>query len=193
MYYSDIYLYLILGVGFLCYLVFGSLGEEAFALYGKWRTQRGPFTDRKQSVPVRACAQRLNSKKSQVRLDATQTLGELNDVTAVPALVHALEVYERDAAFLEVAVSTLGRLGDARALPALHRLTGGRNASLMQAARRAIEAIEPKTALLRASSAPASNRDVLLRPAGSGPLPAARNMLIRASRAPTPSSDTTDN
>jgi hypothetical protein len=98
-------------------------------------------------------------------------------------LIRAIERHQNDPQFLQAAVEALERLGDPRALPALYPLTTGRNFSLMQAARQAVESIEPKTILLRAGTAPPSETGTLLRPLPL-PQPAPTDGLLRAYKEP---------
>jgi HEAT repeat protein len=96
-------------------------------------------------------------------MDAVQILGQLNDPTAVPALIKALERYNRDVPFAILVTRILSRLGDARALSALRPLTTGRDYRLMQAAREATQIIEARIVLLRPSHEPTPQEIVLLR------------------------------
>jgi HEAT repeat protein len=110
-------------------------------------------------------SQNITSYRRGLRLLSAECLGDSGNPTAVPVLLQAIERYERDAHFVEIAVKSLTRLGDVRALPTLRRLTHDRNLALMTAARYAIASIEPKVVLLRASSAPSfPHHQELLRP-----------------------------
>jgi hypothetical protein len=147
-----------------------------------WAERRNPFWDVEQSAAVRRWALRLNSRRSKVRMEAVERLGDLRDRTAVPALVRAVERYRTDARLLEVLVGVLRRLGDERAIPALRSLTSGRHLSLMQAAREAVAELEPKSVLLRAADS--GDCGVLLRAAQGDNPDAAR--LLRVPRGGGP-------
>lgn len=69
----------------------------------------------------------------------------------------------------------------AERLTALRPLTTGRNAALMQAARRAVAALEPKSVLLRAGVAPTAEPESLLRAAAT-PSSGDSERLLRASK-----------
>src|SRR5262249_18046066 len=106
----------------------------------------------------------LISRRRANRLEAVAILEMLNDRSAVPALLRALERYPKDAPFQQAVVKVLAQLDDPRALPALRALTHDRNYALMQAAREAIAVIAPKAELLRGASVPGSAARTLLRP-----------------------------
>jgi len=89
-------------------------------------------------------------------------LNELNDPTAVPALLKALRRYNRDVPFVIEVIETLGRLGDSRAVPALQPFTSGRHYGLMHSARQAAESIQAKSVLLRPSGIPRAGVAALL-------------------------------
>ncbi len=139
--------------------------KELLPYWTQWRSSRTGFSDSQQTSYVRGYATRLGSRRRERRVAAVQMLAQMNDHTAVPALVRALERYKEDGPFVEMVVRVLGQMGDERALPALKGLTRGRHLSLMQAAREAVQAMEPRTVLLRSSSAPGGEESVLLRPA----------------------------
>jgi hypothetical protein len=145
--------------------IVGALLKEFHPFYKRWVDSRSGFEDPHQTPYVRGYAKKLSSRRRENRLAAVEMLGQMNDRTAVPALVRVIEKYREDGPFVEQVVRVLGRMGDDRALPTLKALTSGRHHSLMQAAREAVEAIEPRSVLLRSSSAPVVQANTLLRPA----------------------------
>lgn len=149
-------------------LIVVALLKELRPSWQRWRASRNGFEDSQQSSYVRGYAARLSSPRRAQRVGAVASMGCMNDRTAVPALIRAIERYKEDGPFLEQVVKVLGEMGDDRALPVLRTLTNGRHHSLMQAAREAIGMIEPKSVLLRGSSAPEAQKNSLLRPAGGG-------------------------
>jgi HEAT repeat protein len=151
------------GIGYVIWTVL----RELYPPVGMWIGKRIGMADAGQSAAVRAYAVRLASKRRATRLRAVTRLADLNDPTAVPALLKCVSRYRGDGPFLEAVVGTLGKLGDDRALPALRELSRGRHLSLMREARAAIEAIEPKSRLLRAAAASPDAGDRLLRPCRS--------------------------
>ncbi|HZP81685.1 MAG TPA: HEAT repeat domain-containing protein [Chthonomonadaceae bacterium] len=161
------------------WLVVTALLEEAAGPVCRWWKAHSAFADAEQTPCVRKCAERLASRRSATRIEAVRILGLLDDPTAVPALTRALERYDKDARFLEAAIPVLAQLGDARALPALRRLTTDHSYAVMQAARQAIAAIEPKSVLLRSSASPATISDTLLRPVSTSAPPAEPYILLR--------------
>lgn len=169
------------------WIVVTALLEEAASPARRWWKAHSAFADAEQTPSVRKCAERLASRRSAVRQEAVRVLGMLNDPTAVPALARALERYDKDTRFLEAAIEVLAQFGDARALPALRRLTTDHSYSVMQAARQAIAAIEPKSVLLRSSASPATTSKVLLRPASASAPPTEPQTLLRPGVSPTSS------
>ena len=165
----------------LPYVVIGALlcsvALAITALLTHWWRIRG-FVYAGQSPAVRRCALRLTSLRRKERLRAAELLGEMNDRTAVPALVRAIRRNRRDGGFLEAAVRSLAHLGDDRALPVLRELTSGHHYGLMKAAREAVAAIEPASVLLRATP----ESEGLLRPAGRGGNSESQH-LLRAPRS----------
>lgn len=160
-----------LGIGLVLFAiayVFYTFLVEVSPPAKEWIGRRTGMADAGQSKAVRAYALRLASRKRSVRLTAIERLGDLNDRTAVPALLRCVKRYRNDGPFLEAVVRLLGNLGDERALPILRELSHGRHIRLMEEARAAVAAIEPRTTLLRPSaSARANAGDHLLRPAHS--------------------------
>jgi hypothetical protein len=116
-------------------------------------------------------------------VDAVQILRQLNDPTALPALLKALERYNRDVPFAILVAETLGRFGDTRALSTLRPLTTGRDYRLMQTARQATQIIEAKSVLLRPSHEPPPQEQILLRAAQPGATVDA-GVLLRAGETP---------
>lgn len=158
-------------LGCLVLLVGGLIGivvfETAIVLRGpfvRWWTDRLGVTDSKQSEYVSNLAVRLASPAKKARTHAAKMLGELNDVSAVPALIRAAERHGQDGHFLEVVVKSLDKIGDSRAVPLLRKLSTGHHHYLMSVARQALERIEPASVLLR----PAQESTNLLRPAHMG-------------------------
>ncbi len=149
----------------LAWAVVQAVCEETADAGKKWREKRRSLGRPDQPLPIQELAQNVTSLRRGVRLLAAECLGESGNPAAVPVLLQAIERFERDAHFVEIAVKSLTQLGDIRALPTLRHLTHDRNLALMTAAKYAIASIEPKVVLLRASSAPAvSMRQELLRP-----------------------------
>ena len=149
----------------LAWAVVQAVCEETADAGKKWREKRRSLERADQPHNIRQLAQNITSCRRGIRLLSAECLGEIGNAAAVPVLLQAIERYERDAHFVEVAVKSLTHLGDERALPTLRRLTHDRNLALMTAARYAIASIEPKVVLLRASSAPVVvHHQELLRP-----------------------------
>ena len=149
----------------LAWAVVQAVCEETADAGKKWRERRRSLQRPDQPLPIQQLAQNVTSHRRGIRLLAAECLGEGGNLAAVPVLLQAIERYERDAHFVEIAVKSLTCLGDERALPTLRRLTHDRNHALMTAAKHAVALIEPKTVLLRASSAPrVVVRQELLRP-----------------------------
>jgi HEAT repeat protein len=162
-------------------IVAGVVISELARPYERWRKERAILSNAKQSPGVQNCLEQLVSGGRRMRLEAARLLGELEDRTAVPGLLRAMERSPRDAHFLEAAVVALARLGDPRALPALNALARNHNHSLMAAARQAIDAIEPQAILLRGAPGPApAAPNTLLRPAGTCEGMEASHELLRA-------------
>lgn len=149
---------LILSIGRICW-------EEARSRLKAPPLKGRLFLDADQSKKVRRIAPGLGARNRDARLEAVRTLCLLNDASAVPALHKALERHNDDVPFVMEIVETLAALEDPRALSALRLLTSGRHYRLMEAARRAVSAIEAKSSLLRGASAPVQKTDALLRPA----------------------------
>jgi HEAT repeat protein len=156
-------LILFLGAAILVGLV--AVAKEILPFLQRCSERRHSFSDADRSEVVRKCAARLNSRSRKQRLYAVDLLSQMQDVTAVPALLKAAERYDGDPPFVEAVVEALHALGDGRSVPALRRLSRGRNMSLMAAARAALEDIEPKSRLLRSAAGPPA-APTLLRPAG---------------------------
>jgi hypothetical protein len=120
-------------------------------------------------------------------VEAAAELGEARDVTAVPALLRALEEAAegqspgwRDRG--EAMASALGQIGDRRALPLLYRLENVRGIGFISAVRAAIEKIEPKTSLLRPIVESHTPHD-LLRPASDAQDEADASELLRVDQS----------
>jgi hypothetical protein len=139
-------------------IVVGVLGwamlEEMALARSRKISRRHAFADHHQTDPVCLCTRRLGSVRRANRLDAVLILRQLNDPTAVPALLKALERYDRDVPFVMEVVETLAHIGDTRAVPALRALTVGRHYNLMRNARLATQTIEAKSILLRPCNQP---------------------------------------
>src|ERR1041385_3638572 len=121
-------------------------------------------------------------------IDTAVRLAEERDVTAVPALIIALQrcVDQQSPGWREVAealVLALARIGDRRALNLLYRLENVRGIGIIPSIREAIAAIEPQTSLLRPGSADDALTETLLRPAHSTPTPDNDAVLDRTSVA----------
>src|SRR5579871_3972708 len=96
--------------GMVVYILLSALFEEAREQGKRWRSAHGPLTDSHQSPGVRACAERLASKRRSARIEAARLMCDLNDTSAVPALLRAMDLHWKDADFLEVAVRSLAVL-----------------------------------------------------------------------------------
>jgi hypothetical protein len=104
-------------------------------------------------------------------IEAAQQLGAARDMTAVPALLRALEscVDSQRPGWREVAeelANALAQIGDGRALPLLRQLENVRGIGFIPAVRNAIAAIEPHSSLLRPGSL---DHGALLRPLQHSP------------------------
>ncbi len=179
------YVMLALMLAPLLWLILHTLTRlTAETLGDRWvmgRRKRREFWDAAQSPGVRMCAEKLAGRRMKDRIEAVQIMVLLNDSTAVPALIRAAERYESEVPFQFAIVAALRHFDDPRALPLLRRLTADRHYGLMQAARQAIETLEPRQMLLRAACAPAVAPESLLRPAAAAPPPADPQTLLRAS------------
>ena len=177
------YVMLALIVAPLVWLILHTLANlSAETLGDRWqmgRRRKREFWDAAQTPGTRMCAEKLAGRRMKDRIEAVSIMVLLNDATAVPALIRAAERYETDVPFLFAVVAALRHFDDPRALPVLNRLTTGRHYGLMQAAKQAIEQVEPRQTLLRASAAPVALPDSLLRPA-SAPPAADPSTLLRA-------------
>ena len=177
------YVMLVLIVAPLVWLILHTLTRISAETLGDcWqggRRRRREFWDAGQSPGARMCAEKLAGRHMKNRIEAVSIMVNLNDATVVPALIRAAERYETEVPFLFVVVEALRHFNDPRALPVLNRLTAGRHYGLMQAAKQAIEQLEPRQTLLRASAAPAASAGSLLRPA-SAPPTADPTTLLRA-------------
>ena len=83
--------------------------------------------------------QQLADKKWQAREAAARTLGQMEDIQAVPHLIQALD--DRYAAVRQAAVEALGRIGDERAVPHLIQALGDRKPSVSYEASKALSQI----------------------------------------------------
>ena len=156
---------------------------SAETLGARWqsgRRRKREFWDAAQTPGARMCAEKLAGRRMKDRIEAAHIMILLNDATCVPALIRAAERYETEVPFLLTVVSALRHFDDPRALPVLNRLTAGRHYGLMQAAKQAIEQLEPRQTLLRASAAPAASPESLLRPVSAPPI-SDPSTLLRAS------------
>lgn len=176
-------LILAMGVG----IVGWALLEEASLASRRKISRRHAFADSRQSDAVCLCTRRLGSVRRANRLEAVLILRQLNDLSALPALLKALDRYNHDVPFVMEVVVTLAHLGDSRAVPALRALTVGRHYDLMRAARQATETIEAKSILLRPCDQPGhwthSSSCMLLRPAHPYSSPDT-GILLRAGERP---------
>src|SRR5262249_8611517 len=103
-------------------------------------------------------------------IEAAEKLGQQRDLTAVPALLRALEqsVDSQRPGWIEQSAAlanALAQICDRRALPLLYRLDNVRGIGFIPAIRNAITAIEPHSSLLRPGSAGGAIPETLLRPA----------------------------
>jgi len=177
------YVMLALIVAPLVWLILHTLARLSAETLGDFwqsgRRKKREFWDAAQSPGARMCAEKLAGRRMKDRIEAVGIMVNLNDATVVPALIRAAERYEMEVPFLFAVVAALRHFDDPRALPVLHRLTAGRHYGLMQAAKQAIQQLEPRQTLLRASAAPAASPDSLLRSA-SAPPAADPTLLLRA-------------
>ena len=148
-----------IGVLLLCIIA------EVSEPMNQWVSARIGFCDTGQSPAVRRCATRLGSRKSKVRMAAAKLLGEMNDPTAVPALIRAAQRYGKDVPLLQAVVEALGRIHDPRGLDTLKRLSRGHTAALMLAARQAASELEDRAVLLRSAASGSTDDTRLLVPA----------------------------
>ena len=93
---------------------------------------------------------------------------QMNDPTAVPALIRAAERYKKDALLLQAIAEALAALKDPRGLQTLRRLSHGHNASLMLTARQAVSDLEERAVLLRSAEKESVPNRILLSPASFG-------------------------
>lgn len=122
-------------------------------------------------------------------IEAAEQLGAAKDMTAIPALMQALENCAdaqrpgwREVA--EVLVQTLAQIGDARALPLLYKLENVRGIGFIPAIRTAIAGLEPQTSLLRPGSADDTLAPVtLLRPMKHRMNEQEKELLLRATES----------
>jgi HEAT repeat protein len=114
----------------LVLLIVAAVVEEVAGPINGWIAKRRGLADPGQSPAVQCWAIRLSFRNRAKRLEAAERLGDLNDRSAVPALIRAASRYNDDGPFLEVVVRSLAALGDERALPTLRRLCSGRHHSL---------------------------------------------------------------
>lgn len=156
---------LFISIAGLAWMVVSSLCEEATAPLEKWRKQRPPLTNQKQKPAIRASIARLSSPRRYVRVEGLQLLAQFNDPSCVSALLRVLEMYPDDVPFLVDVVRLLEQLNDDCALPTLRKISVNRHHALKQAAHHAIKALDPRSMLLRAGSAPCSTDQTLLRAA----------------------------
>jgi HEAT repeat protein len=135
----------------------------------EWFKDRSGMADPDQSAYVRVFAKRLGSRVRTVRLIAADRLKNYNDKSAVPALIKGVRKYREDGPLIQEIVRALAHLGDGRAVPVLRELEQHSNQNVVEVARSAIAAIEPKTLLLRPSGASAQELGgTLVRAAQSG-------------------------
>ena len=161
----------------IVWIVGSALMEEAADPTRRWLRRWKAHLDPHLPAHVSRLIEKLSSVNRNQRIEAATLLGEIHDCRAVPALIRAIERHPSDPLFLQAAVEALGRLGDSRALPALYPLTTGRNFSLMEAARQAVDSIEPKAVLLRAGTAPPAETGTLLHPLNTPHVDRAENLL----------------
>ena len=150
---------------FVVWMLASSVLEEvALALRAKCKPL-APLVTKGQKPAIRASIARLTSPRRYVRVEGLELLAQFNDPSCVPALIRMVDLYPDDVPFLIQTAQLMAQLGDERALPVLRRLSANRHYALMQAAQAAIDAIEPRSTLLRAGNAPAPSSDTLLRAA----------------------------
>lgn len=153
-------------------------------LFRRWR-QAQRIRQAQFSPLAETLTPQLQGAYSPYVIEAAERLGEARDVTAVPALIVALEHCvetqrpgwrDRAAALADA----LGRIGDRRALPLLYRLDNVRGIGLIPAVRNAIAFIEPQTSLLRAGSADNVPPQSLLRSVAQRPESEEATILLRS-------------
>ena len=143
-----------LALCFVVWMVGASLFEEFARACQERADKRQPLTNKKQKPAIRASIARLSSPRRYVRVEGLQLLAQFNDPSCVPALLRVVEMYPDDVPFLVDVVQLLEQLADDRALPVLRKLSVNRHHALTQAAHQALDAIEPRSTLLRAGNAP---------------------------------------
>ena len=153
-------------------------------LFRRWKQAR--HIRQSQFSPLaQTLTPQLQGEYSPYVIEAAEQLGAARDVTAVPALIIALEHCvetqrpgwrDRAAALAE----SLGRIGDRRALPLLYRLDNVRGIGLIPAVRNAIASIEPQTSLLRAGSRDNVPPQSLLRSVAQRPETEDAAVLLRS-------------
>lgn len=175
---------IILLIGFCVWIVASSFSDEAEAPLQNWWKRKHAFHDSLQSPNVRQLTGKLTAPQHTVRMQAIEVLSQLNDPTAVPALIRAIHGFPKDTQYTVAIVNLLGKLGDSRALSALEKLAVRRSLPLQFAARQAIAVIEPHAVLLRASDSPSASipaaSQSLLRPAMPLKAQDDAEMLLRA-------------
>ncbi len=153
-------------------------------LFRRWRQARH-IRQAQFSPLAETLTPQLQGEYSPYVIEAAERLGEARDVSAVPALIVALEHCvetqrpgwrDRAAALAD----SLGRIGDRRALPLLYRLDNVRGIGLIPAVRNAIASIEPQTSLLRAGSADNVPPQSLLRSVAQRPETEEAAILLRS-------------
>ena len=170
--------YLVLAAAALAVLyVIAVVLTETLRPVQEWIGKRTGMCDAGQSEFVRRYALKLASRRRKDRLTTAAQLGALNDNTAVPCLLKAIDRNGRDPVLVEALVRTLEKVGDERAIDTLKILSKGRNQSLMQAAKAAIAAIEPHGTLLRSAS-PSVDQSNLLKPINPTDSGVTRELLI---------------
>jgi HEAT repeat protein len=181
-----IYIELIGIIVFVVWILASSVLEEVvLALRGK-RQPLAPLVTRGQKPAIRSSVARLTSPRRYVRVEGLELLAQFNDPSCVPALIRVVDLYLEDVPFLIQTVQLIAQLGDERALPVLRRLSVNRHPALMQAAQAAIDAIEPRSVLLRAGNAPANAPDTLLRAAMPAVSHADPDVLLRPDKQSRP-------
>ncbi len=172
-------------IGFCIWIIASSFMDEAEGPLQNWWKRKRLFHDSLQSPNLRHLAEKLTAPHHTIRMQAIEVLRQINDPTAVPTLLHALDRFSKDIPYRIAIVNLLGQLGDNRALPALRKLARARSLPLQFAAQQAISAIEPHAVLLRASESPAgsfsASAQSLLRPAMPMKVQDDAEMQLRAS------------
>ncbi len=209
---GQVVLFLIIGTG-VCLLVLGiALGGLSEVPFSAWQEMLGGaglfLVGRSLLRALRQCRMAVSLRRSQRHesslassltpqlfgeyspyvIEAAEKLGQERDLTAVPALMRALEqsVENQRPGWMEQSAAlanALAQIGDRRALPLLNRLDNVRGIGFIPAIRNAITAIEPHSSLLRPGSVDGAIPETLLRPAQGRYAEEPPTVLLRAVEA----------